>query len=183
MKNLPLYKKCVNDAKYLFDTGNHYGMTIKQIADYLYNEAICKEERDAYHDMKLIEFNDEIVEIEELNERELMDIQVSGDNLFYANGLLTKNSIGLPQTADFMFAITTDEVLQDNDRQMFHLLKTRWGNKSTVKPQLVGIDFSKMRYYDVGSDPQQPTTDEIKNKVGKNKLQGKEKKLDDISWD
>jgi len=94
----------------------------------------------------------------------------------------TSESIGLPQTADFMFAITTNEILEDNNQQLFHLLKTRWGNKTSMKPQLVGIDFNKMRYTDVGS------TAEIQSKVGQNKPPARndstsKRSVDDIEWD
>ena len=55
---------------------------------------------------KAISYNDEIVSIEEVGTVDTVDISVSGDNLFYCNGILTKNSFGLPATADFMAAIS-----------------------------------------------------------------------------
>ena len=96
----------------------------------------------------------------------------------------TSESAGLPMTVDFMFAITADEVLQENGRQLFHLLKTRWGNKSKIKPQLVSINFDKMRYSDVDNDGRM-TTEEVKNKVGQNKpdFSNKPKKTEGIQWD
>lgn len=94
----------------------------------------------------------------------------------------TSESIGLPQTADFMMAATTNEVLQDNNRQVFHLLKTRWGNKSKVKPQVVGIDFNKMRYYDVTDSGDTKTVEDINQDVGK-RLPKKKKDPSEISWD
>jgi replicative DNA helicase len=72
----------------------------------------------------------------------------------------TSESIGLPQSLDWFIAVTTNEVLMENNQQLFHLLKTRWGAKQSVKPQLVSIDWSKMRYSDVGS------TKEVQNAVG-----------------
>lgn len=82
----------------------------------------------------------------------------------------TSESFGLPATLDFFVAITMDEVMKDNDRQCLHLLKTRWGNKSKLKPQVVGINWEKMRYYDVDDQPgAPPTTEEVQNKVGQNK--------------
>ena len=89
----------------------------------------------------------------------------------------TSESFGLPATLDFFIAITQDEVLADNKQQMVHLLKTRWGNKSEARPELVSIDWNRMRYSDVGS------TDEIVNKVGNKKPAKKEKKVTDIEWD
>lgn len=182
--NKELYQQCANTAVEIVEKNINYGMSTREVTDYLYNEAICKKEREEYHDLKLINFNDEIESIEELDERELLDIQVSGDNLFYANNILTKNSIGLPQTADFMFAATTDEVLEDNNQQLFHLLKTRWGNKSSVKPKLVNIDFNKMRYSDIGTgmSNHDKTVKNVQDSVGKNKMNSK-KNLEGINWD
>lgn len=155
-----LYNKCLSEAKFIKSTGYHIDTSLEDITNYLYNEQICKDEREAYIDSKLIDFCDEIVSIEEMDNRELIDIQVSGDNLFYANDILTKNSIGLPQSLDWFIAVTTNEVLMENNQQLIHLLKTRWGAKQSVKPQLVSIDWSKMRYSDVGS------TKEVQNAVG-----------------
>jgi hypothetical protein len=39
-----------------------------------------------------MEFTDEIVEIVEVEQMDLIDIEVSGDHLFWANGILTHNS-------------------------------------------------------------------------------------------
>jgi hypothetical protein len=93
----------------------------------------------------------------------------------------TSESIGLPQTADFMMAITTNEVLQENNRQVFHLLKTRWGNKTKVKPQVVGIDFNKMRYYDASDGGDAKTVEDINQDVGKRLP--KKKDPSEIDWD
>lgn len=95
----------------------------------------------------------------------------------------TSESFGVPATADFMIAITTDEVLQENNRQMLHLLKTRWGNKTKVKPQLVGINFDLMRYYDVDSTGNNMSTEEVKSKVGLNKPDFKKGKSEGIEWE
>jgi len=88
----------------------------------------------------------------------------------------TSESFGLPATLDWFIAVTQDEVLQENKQQLVHLLKTRWGSKAETKPQLVNIDWSRMRYSDVGS------TQEVVNKVGNRKPEKKEKKVEDIDW-
>lgn len=59
--------------------------------------------------MSSIEFNDEIVEIEYIGENECMDIEVSDNHLFYANDILTKNSIGTAATADMVAIYGLDE--------------------------------------------------------------------------
>lgn len=89
---------------------------------------------------------------------------------------ITSDSIGVPFSLDWMIAITQDEVLADNDQQLIHLLKTRWGSKKKMKPQLVGINWDLMRYYDVGS------SQEIADQVGQRKPEKKERKIDDIEW-
>jgi replicative DNA helicase len=92
----------------------------------------------------------------------------------------TSESIGLPQSLDFFVALTTDEVLQENGQQLLHLLKTRWGKKSDIKPQLINIDWSRMRYSDVGS------VQSVANKVGikkPDKKNSKEKKMAEIDWE
>ncbi len=101
----------------------------------------------------------------------------------------TSESFGLPATMDFMFAMSTDEVLQDNGQQLLTGLKSRWGNKSKWKPQLVNIDFDKMRYTDAGNPR------EVVEKVGQNKpdnganpqakkrsVTSMKKSVDDIDW-
>lgn len=63
----------------------------------------------------------------------------------------TSESVGLPQSLDWFAAMVTSEELMEMGRQMIIPLKTRYGNKSGLRPQLVGIDFDKMRYSDVES--------------------------------
>lgn len=140
------------------------------VNSYSYVKAIAEELRGL-----AVEFDVPLVTATQINR--------SGFNETSPDLTSTSESFGLPATCDWFIAMTTDEVMEENDRQLIHLLKTRWGNKTKLKPQMVGIDFTRMRYYDVNSDPSQPTTDEIKNKVGKNKPLGKDKKIDDIEWD
>jgi replicative DNA helicase len=83
----------------------------------------------------------------------------------------TSESIGLPQTLDFFMAQTTDEVMMENGKQLWHLLKTRWGNKSSVKPQLVNVDFDHMRFSDI--DEYNDQIKDVQSKVGQTKPQKK----------
>ena len=101
-----------------------------------------------------------ILKIEELNERELVDIEVSGNHLFYANGILTHNSssdvdltdtsesFGLPATADLMLALISTEELEQLGQIMVKQLKNRYNDISINKRFIVGIDRAKMRLYD-----------------------------------
>ena len=101
-----------------------------------------------------------ILEIEELDERELVDIEVSGNHLFYANDILTHNSssdvdltdtsesFGLPATADLMFALISTEELEQLGQIMVKQLKNRYNDPTMNKRFIVGIDRAKMRLYD-----------------------------------
>ena len=101
-----------------------------------------------------------ILKIEELDERELIDIEVSGNHLFYANAILTHNSssdvdltdtsesFGLPATADLMLALISTEELEQLGQIMVKQLKNRYNDISINKRFIVGIDRAKMRLYD-----------------------------------
>ncbi len=101
-----------------------------------------------------------ILKIEELDERELIDIEVSGNHLFYANDILTHNSnsdidltdtsesFGLPATADLMFALISTEELEGLNQILVKQLKNRYASTDKYKRFVLGIDRSKMRLYD-----------------------------------
>lgn len=83
---------------------------------------------------------DEIVSIEELDVRDTIDINLDGDRLFLANGILTHNSaveakeinhshlsgsLGKIFTVDIYFAIVFSDIQRQQGEMAFHLLKTR----------------------------------------------------------
>lgn len=97
----------------------------------------------------------------------------------------TSDSFGLPMSLDWFAAIVTNEELMEIGRQMIILLKTRYGNKSHSKNQLIGIDFDKMRYKDIETSD---SVDEVINKVARNKPVFEKETLSsgipqDINWD
>jgi len=96
-----------------------------------------------------INYNDRIVSIEDVGVVETTDISTSGDNLFYCNGILTKNSFGLPATADLMIALISTEQLENSNQIMVKQLKNRYNDANQNKRFTLGIDRSKMRLYDV----------------------------------
>ncbi len=61
----------------------------------------------------------------------------------------TAESFGLPQTADFMFAITSTEELEEMGQVLVKQLKNRYNSASANKKFLIGIDRSKMKLNDV----------------------------------
>ena len=97
-------------------------MDIFKLTDLLIKLEKEKLFKDSLNDEK-IDYNDEIVSIEEVGTMETVDISVSGDNLFYCNDILTKNSFGLPATADFMFALISTEELESLNQIMVKQLK------------------------------------------------------------
>lgn len=101
--------------------------------------------------MNHINFNDEILEIEELKEHDNIDIEVSDDHLFYANGILTKNSIGVPMTADFIAAIIRDDDLEEQNEIWIKLLKNRYSSINNKKFNL-GTNIETQSFFDVNQD-------------------------------
>ena len=109
---------------------------------------------------------DKIFKIEELGIQEAIDIEVSGNHLFYANDILTHNSnsdveltdtsesFGLPATADFMFAIISTEELEKLGQLMIKQLKNRYNDPSQNRRFVIGVDRAKMRLYDLDMSAQ-----------------------------
>ena len=64
----------------------------------------------------------------------------------------TSESFGLPATADLMFALVSNEELEQQGQIMVKQLKNRYNDPNKNKRFLVGIDRSKMRLYDVTGD-------------------------------
>lgn len=97
---------------------------------------------------------DEIVSIEYIGLEDTIDINVSGDKLFYANDILTHNcavdevefdhshiSGGLSkiQTADNVFGIFTSRAMRERGKYQIQLMKTR---SSSGVGQKIDLDFN-----------------------------------------
>lgn len=110
-----------------------------------------------------------IVSIEEVGEVDMIDIEVTGNRLFYANDILTHNSgygnsdveltdtaesFGLPATADLMFALVSTEDMEQLNQLMVKQLKNRYNDPTIHKRFVVGIDRAKMRLYNVEESAQ-----------------------------
>ena len=116
-----------------------------------------------------------IVKIEELDEREMIDIEVSGNHLFYANNVLTHNSssdveltdtsesFGLPATADLMFALIKTDELEELGQILVKQLKNRYNDLTIFKRFVVGVDRAKMRLYDCEQSAQDDLLDNKKD--------------------
>jgi hypothetical protein len=112
------------------------------------------------------EFFDEIESIEYVGEQETIDINVSGNRLFYANGILTHNSAveeiefdhshisgGLSKimTADNVIGIFTSRAMKERGRYQIQFMKTR---NSAGVGQKVDLEFNldTLRITDAGEE-------------------------------
>jgi len=93
----------------------------------------------------------------------------------------TSESFGLPATADFMAALIVTEELDELGQIMIKQLKNRYGEMSTHKRFMVGIDRAKMRLFDVEQIAQEDLADN--GPVFDNTAYGKRMKEDDqMQW-
>jgi len=66
----------------------------------------------------------------------------------------TSESFGLPATADFMFALISNEELEALGQMKVKQLKNRYNDPSSNRSFIIGVDRSKMRLFDVGQAAQ-----------------------------
>lgn len=132
---------------------------------------------------------DEIVEIFEAGEMDSIDIEVSGNHYFFANDILTHNSnsdpgledtsesFGLPATADFMFALVSNEELQNLGQMLVKQLKNRYNDINLNKRFTIGIDRGKMKLYDLEAKAQDAIMQESESKPVFNNTRSKADKF------
>ena len=72
----------------------------------------------------------------------------------------TSESFGLPATADFMIALISTEELEGLGQIMVKQLKNRWGDPNMNKRFVVGIDRSRMRFYNTEQSAQDGIVDD-----------------------
>ena len=78
----------------------------------------------------------------------------------------TSESFGLPATADFMFALMSNEELEGLGQMKVKQLKNRYNDPGINRSFIVGVDKAKMRLYD--------TENSAQNIVGSNQTKEKE---------
>lgn len=66
----------------------------------------------------------------------------------------TSESFGLPATADFMFALISNEELEKLNQIMVKQLKNRYNDPNVNKRFVIGVDRSKMKLYDLDGSAQ-----------------------------
>lgn len=108
---------------------------------------------------------DEVVSIEYIGEEDTIDINVSGNRLFYANNILTHNSaveevefdhshiaggISKINTADNVFGIFTSRQMRERGKYQIQCMKSR---SSTGVGQKIDLDYDieNMRITDSGA--------------------------------
>jgi len=118
------------------------------------------EELEQYND---IDFDDEIISIEEYGETEVIDFNVSGNKLFYANGILTHNSatnnideadnsnvsdsMGSVMTADFLMFLLQNEEMKEKKEIVCKITKNRFAGRTDT--WMMNIDYEHMRFSDM----------------------------------
>lgn len=91
----------------------------------------------------------------------------------------TSESFGLPQTADFMFAMISSEELQDLGQYMVKQLKNRYSDPAINRRFVIGVDRAKMKLYDVEQHAQENVVDDTPafDKTESGKRMGMERKF------
>ena len=69
----------------------------------------------------------------------------------------TSESFGLPATADLMFALISNEELENLGQILVKQLKNRYNDPSSNKRFIIGVDRSKMKLFDVEQSAQNIT--------------------------
>lgn len=109
---------------------------------------------------------DEIVSIKQIGEFETIDISVSGNNLFFANDILTHNSghdntdIGMAEvsesfainmTVDLLIGIIRTEELDQLNQILIKQIANRYAPIDYYTKFVIGRDAPRMKFYDVES--------------------------------
>lgn len=66
----------------------------------------------------------------------------------------TSESFGLPATADFMFALISNDELEQAGQMMVKQLKNRYNDPTINKKFVIGVDRSRMKFFDVEQSAQ-----------------------------
>ena len=76
----------------------------------------------------------------------------------------TSESFGLPATADFMFALVSNEELQNLGQMLVKQLKNRYNDPNLYKRFTIGVDRAKMKLYDLEAKAQDSVAQEVESK-------------------
>ena len=112
------------------------------ISSYFYIKAIAEELRGL-----AVEFNLPIFSATQTTRTGYMSSDVGLED--------TSESFGLPATADFMFALISNEELEELNQIKVKQLKNRYNDPAVNRAFIIGVDRSKMRLYDAEQSAQQ----------------------------
>ena len=104
-----------------------------------------------------MEFNVPVLTATQTNRQGMNDADVGMTDV--------SESFGLPMTADYFFAMTTNDQLRNDNMIRFSQLKNRYGDPADRKNWLLGVDYAHMKVTDIKD---QPTHIEAQNHAAKN---------------
>ena len=133
------------------------------VNSYLYVKAIAEELRGL-----AVEHNLPIVSATQTNRTGFTNSDIGLED--------TSESFGLPATADFMFAIITNEQMASLNQLLVKQLKNRYSDPNINRKFIVGVDRSKMKLYNVEQSAQRDIIDDTnvqtKTKFDKSVFEG-----------
>jgi archaellum biogenesis ATPase FlaH len=118
------------------------------VNSYTYIKAVAEELRGL-----AVEFNVPVISATQTNRTGFSNSDVGLED--------TSESFGLPATADFMFALITSDELRQLNQIMVKQLKNRYGDPAKNKRFVIGVDYSKMRLYNVEASAQEDIQDDV----------------------
>ena len=119
------------------------------------------DEEQKIFEAQIIDYNDEIISIEECGELEMVDISVTGNQLFYCQDILIHNcatnnidadnstisdSYGSLMTADFLMFILQTEDMKKTGDVVFKITKNRFSGMTESFP--MKVNYVYMRFED-----------------------------------
>ena len=119
---------------------------------YTYVKAIAEELRGL-----AVEYNVPIVSATQTNRSGFTNSDVGLED--------TSESFGLPATADFMFAIISNEQLEQLGQILVKQLKNRYSDPNKFKRFVIGVDKSKMKLYNCEQSAQSDVVDDAPQPV------------------
>lgn len=141
---LRLKKNFVPDVIYIDYLNLCISSRIKMSAgvnSYSYNKSIAEELRGLG-----VEYNIPVWTCVQGNRSAVNNSDIDVDNV--------SDSFGIAMSADFLIAITSNDELREMGQYMFKQLKNRYGDIGNNKRFIVGVDYPKMRLYNVDESEQ-----------------------------
>lgn len=127
------------------------------VNSYLYVKAIAEELRGL-----AVEHNLPIVSATQTNRTGYTNSDVGLED--------TSESFGLPATADFMFAIISNDQMASLNQILVKQLKNRYSDPNVNRKFIIGVDRSKMKLYNVEQSAQKDIIDDAPIQNNKNKF-------------